>query len=166
VRSERLAVLAQALNCDEEYLTLRQEFPRRHLQTGSSAGQIRFGGFSEAGVWRSTPPDASIPKLAIFSVPGVQINVAYVQAGDSLEPKGIRAGMILYGDTAGRPEDGDIVIVRRKMLDLVEIAARVKTKDGYVVYSANGEPANDKPSHLSHEHVEAVIQIVQMGLFK
>jgi hypothetical protein len=167
VRLKSLPALASALDVDEEYLTLKQEVPRRSGAVfGVASTMIRFGGFAEAGVWRSAPSTAGIPRLPVVSLPGAVIDVAYVQAGDGLAKLGIRGGMILYGESGAKAETGDVVVMRRRMAALFEIAARVKMTEGYGVFSESGEPVIDTPAMEYTEHVEAVIRIAQVGLFR
>lgn len=167
VRSTQLHKLAAALDVDEEYLTLKQAVPRRGLGIEQPGGLIQFGGVVEAGVWRTTPAVITIPKIPAVSVPGAAIDVVYVQGGESLARLGIRGGMLLYGETHARADEGDVVIVRRTMGgSLVEVSARHKTAAGYVTYGANGETVKDDPPQQFEERVEAVIRIAQLGLFK
>jgi hypothetical protein len=168
VRSNQLPKLASALDVDEEYLTLRQSTPRKgdSMAEGDHqrAAKPRFGGFLEAGVWRSSPVETDVPRLPSVIDPSLNIDVVYIQKGESLSGVGVHEGFVLYAEKAGKSEPGDVVVIRRTMEGgLIELSARVKAAAGkYELRPAAGAAeAKDPPRKSFTEVEEAVVKVAQ-----
>lgn len=129
IRKAALPALAEALDCDVEYLTLEQKTPRRDGQPE----RVTLAGIAEAGAWRSldaTPPQAA---LAIELDPRfpAEIQEVYSVIDQHASALGVAAGAVLIAANAEKMLDwgrgvrqGDVVLVEHKQGNLRELTVR------------------------------------------
>lgn len=125
VRQAKISALAQALECDPEYLSGLQGVPR----SGDMQGTLRLAGIIEANTWRQAsafrPPDAGIPLSPDPRYPA-NFQEAYLVRGDHFASSGVSDGSIVlvYSGPISLRE-GDVVVARRKRSeDEIELSIR------------------------------------------
>lgn len=122
MRKAQLSALASVLDCDPEYLLGRQDTFRRADIAGAPAaveGQMPFGGFCEAGAWR-TPGASDWPRAVPISADprypaGDQ--VAFIVKGTHAEPFHIFPESILVAVENITAREGDVVVAERRKPD-------------------------------------------------
>lgn len=134
IRHKAVVQLAQALDCDPEYLIGAQKYPKAtpEGEAPAAAEGMPLAGICEEGAWR-TPDAATQPqRLPIAPDPRypAEAQAAYLMRGDAGEPLGIRDGdvIVAVADTAFR--DGDMIIARRsRQGGEIETTARIVRGD-------------------------------------
>ena len=135
IGSDKLQSLAQALQCDVEFLSLAQTEPmRRKKGSGRSdppLARAPFIGFLEVGAWRVLKTEMALPRqydavAALSSINGKRQRVGIVR-GSEMEGAGLRNDMLAfaipYNDSV--LPGGRLVIVERRREELIELSARV-----------------------------------------
>lgn len=125
VRQKKLIELAEALECDPEYLTGLQGVPR----SGGSVGAIRLAGVIEAGAWRTkgsfSPPPDPLPLTPDPRYPA-NLQEAYLVRGDHAAGLGvIDASVVTVYTGQISLRNGDVVVARQSRNDDEELSIRV-----------------------------------------
>ncbi len=120
IRRSALPRVAEALDCDPEYLLGAQDAPRRghaaHAKSPETApGTAPLVGIAEAGTWRLTGRAGPSPALPIAPDPRhpASAQVAYLVRGDHASAIGATDGAVVVGVTGANYRQGDVVAVRR-----------------------------------------------------
>lgn len=153
VHSSKITKLADALDCDPEYLRSQQDSPRR---SPGSRG-IFWAGVCETGVWRSSASRASIEPVGPPPVdpdprfPGLK-NLVFLAMGDGMAGAGIAPGSIIsaidaaaWVEAHGDPAPNSVVVAEasRPGFEETEISLRMLVKKGKatVLEARPGNPA-------------------------
>lgn len=122
IRSAALPSVAQALDCDTEYLMGAQDIPRRTTPAQrpqdralAAPQALPLAGVAEAGTWRAAPRSGPPPALPVAPDPRfpAAAQAAYLVRGDHAEWLGAPDGSVIVAVTGAGYRDGDVVLIRR-----------------------------------------------------
>lgn len=144
-----LAKIAEALECDPEYLTGHQSVPRRSPSDADQGMPVSM--ICETGVWRplsSVVISGTVPVLPDPRYPGVA-NIAARVRGDGAVLAGIRDGDVIvaldwteWSRRFGTLRDGALCLVRRIRTELDEVEFSIRyasVEDEIVTFVAPSE---------------------------
>lgn len=139
IGADKLSLLAAALECDAEYLTLAQNEPRRRLDLASVnviKGQVGvkpealavFVGFLDARVWRSPGPIVSIPEAYKEAIARQEVGLPQLLGiirGADMGGGRLLEGMLVaaWPHEGERIEEGSVVIAQWTREELVKLSA-------------------------------------------
>lgn len=154
IRRAALIRVAQALECDPEYLIGAQATPRR----GAGEGQMPLAGTIEAGVWRARQTDAAPTMMPVVPDPRYppERQAAYLVRGTQAEPLGLKDGDVLITVADEPPRDGDIVVVRR-VRDGTEIELTAWAVEGGELRARPRDPESPRESLAQAEVIARII---------
>jgi hypothetical protein len=158
IRQSKLPALADALDCDPEFLTGLQGAPR----AGGATGSIRLAGALEAGAWRGTDsfaaPEDTLPLAPDPRYPAHE-QEAYLVRGDHAAGLGVNDGSVVTVFTGQMTyRDRDVVVVeRRRDGNDVELTLRVIAKDALALKPGRGLEPGDPVRRESAKIVGLVL---------
>ena len=114
---KNIPAVAEALDCDPEYLLGHIGSPRRAKMADGDAhpANIPIVGVCEAGAWRESPSQPVSDSRPIPADPRYDLEAqrAYIIRGDHAEGLGLSDGCVVLAVEALPYRDGDTVVVRR-----------------------------------------------------
>ena len=164
IRQGKLEAIADALDCDPEYLAGFQPRPRRREELDGTASEgLPLRGVCEADAWReagglaqeliSINPDPRYP---------ADRQSAYLVRGDHAAGLGIDDGAILCVVEVSAVEDirdGDIVLASRSRAGVVELTARKVSigRSGVLLLARPGHGSIDQLREGDDAKIEGII---------
>jgi len=133
MRPRQLGLVAEALECDPDFLTGLQSVPR--------AGQVPFegvgmplSGIVEPNVWRGEDAEEVGKTIPLQSDPRFPVDRQkwFLVRGDAALSMGISDGSVVITVEGFAVRDGEPVVIRRRRGDAVETSVRVKVGEGYL----------------------------------
>lgn len=173
VHANKLAAVAEALECDVDYLTGKQEDVRRKIDMPG----MEFAGVCETGVWRTEAaaeiivPRGGVPIDDDVRYPGLR-NLAFDVRGDGMAGEGVSDGMTVAGIAAadwlraiGPLRTGMIVAVRAERGDPIEFELSLRRlqigPDQTLLVARPSNPRRSFPPLTLAEGVEIVAVVTR-----